>query len=111
MGFVIAQVVREFHIPISSLLAMPKKHFFWLYAMMPRVRAERDLMMLRVMRVSQADQEGFEKITQEIQSEMGVIYERQFQTPKIVKIEECDEGLDPEFDREGLRALKIKHGV
>lgn len=104
-------MVREFHIPISSLLEMPKRHFFWLYSMMPRVRAERDLMMLRVMRLAQADQEGFEKVAQQIQGEMGVIYERQFQAPKVVKIEECSEELDPEFDREGLRALKAKHGV
>lgn len=94
---------------LGSLLAMPKKHFFWLFNMKSRVQAERDLRLLNILVTSQSSSEGYEKIAESLRKEMGVIHETIQQSPKTFTVQDENE-LDPEFDRAALRALKIKHG-
>ena len=103
-------MVKEFHIPIGSLLAMPKKHFFWLSNMAPRVRAEQDLRLLNVLLVSQSSQESVQTVWDGIRQVMGVVYESSHVATKTFKVQDENE-MDPEFDRAGLRALKAKHGA
>lgn len=64
---------------------------------------------MKLLLAAQSSEEGIEAVTQELQQNLGVIYERnqQYTTFEL----EDESALDPEFDREGLQALKAKHGV
>jgi hypothetical protein len=103
-------VVREYRIDLGSLLDMPKRHFMWLYAMMPRVRADQSLSLLRALIASQSTEEGLKAAVQDWESERGLVYHGVQPAPMTLRFDD-DTTLDPEFDREGLRALKIKHGA
>ena len=69
------------------------------------------MILLRILAASQSSKEGFDATYDGLEKEVGVIYHRaQPSTPKTFKVYDENE-LDPEFDRAGLQALKIKHGV
>jgi hypothetical protein len=90
---------------------MPKKQFMWLYSMMPRVRADQSLVLVKALLASQSTEEGLRAAVRDWEDERGIVYHGvQPSSPMTLRFED-DDSLDPEFDREGLRALKIKHGA
>lgn len=65
--------------------------------------------LLKVLVAAQSSLEGLRSIEKELRDDVGVIY---YQQPSPTTIVVDDENaLDPAFDREGLRALKMKHGA
>ncbi|NKX37873.1 hypothetical protein HGG70_08105 [Rhodobacteraceae bacterium R_SAG4] len=101
--------MSEFKIPIGEVLKTKKTHFFWMQRQADRLQAERDMRILRAFRAAQSDGEGFEAVAKSLEAEMGVIFEFGPIAPDKMVLN--DEGMDPEFDREGLRALKAKFGA
>lgn len=54
--------------------------------------------------------EGCEKAIEALSQDLGIVYEWAKTAPPKFEVK-TEEGLDPEFDRAGLRALKVKHGA
>jgi hypothetical protein len=102
--------MKEYQMSLSSVLQLPKAHFFWMNNMIPRVRAEQNLALLKVLVAAQSTQEGLKDIEAELREDMGTIYYQSRAATKTITVED-ENTLDPEFDREGLRALKMKHGA
>lgn len=101
--------MSEFKTPISEVLATKKTLFFWMLRQADRLQAERDMRILRAFRAAQSEAEGFDAVVKNLEAEMGVVYEFGTFVPSKMVLD--DDGVDPEFDREGLRALKAKYGA
>jgi len=87
-------------------MALPIKRFWFLSNQVERLRAEKDQRQLQLL-ASVTTQEGFKTANENLKKEIGTVY---VWTPKVdteIKIDPKT-GLDPEFDREGLRALKAR---
>lgn len=72
--------------------------------MIDRIRAETDLRQLRLL-AGVTSSEQFENVTKALQAELG----RTFEFDEAAKFEveiDPNTGLDKNFDREGLQALK-----
>lgn len=83
------------------------KRFWFLVSQIDRLKAEDDLRQLQLL-VSVGSVDAYKQALEHLKTEMGEVYVWQ---PKNVPAEiriDPDTGLDPEFDREGLRALKRK---
>lgn len=52
-------------------------------------------------------QEGFEKAIEALSDQIGRVYVWEVETPAKVRVDPIT-GLDPEFDRDALRALKAR---
>lgn len=103
--------MKEYQVPLSVVLGMPKSHFFWMNNMISRVRAEHHLELLRVLVAAQSTPEGLESFEKDYRQELGTVYyHSQPVGAKPLRVEDENE-LDPDFDRAGLRALKMKHGA
>lgn len=93
-----------------QVLGLPKKRFFWLERQADRLAAGRDRRMLNILSAAgSTSQEVIESVLKRLDEEEGVIYEFGAFVPAPMVLTE--EGLDPAFDREGLRALKARHGA
>lgn len=79
--------------------------------MMDRVEAEQDLRLLRVMVAATYTQEGLKEAVEELEKTAGEVFTWGEPTQLQQKKAEGEEGLDPEFNRTRLRALKARHGV
>ena len=88
----------------DSVLNLTIKRFWFLVNQADRLRAEQDLRQLQLLG-SAADAEAMKVAVENQQREMGTVYVWLEQTPKEIRIQDTHQQ-DPEFDREGLRALK-----
>lgn len=110
LGFIIVQVMSEFKLSFDAVLGMDLHRFFWAHEQVKRLEAHRDIRLLRVFAAANSSQEHYEGVLNYLNSVMGVIVEFEAE-PIPPKAAVNEQGLDPEFDRAGLRALKARHGA
>lgn len=87
-------------------MALPIRRFWFLSNQVERLRAEKDQRRLQLL-ASVTTQDGFKAANDQLKDEIGTVY---VWTPKVdteIRIDP-NTGLDPEFDKEGLRALKAR---
>lgn len=96
--------MREFKISFSDVLDLPLKRFWFLSNSIDRLRAEENLRQLHIMGAA-GDGEALGVAAKNLAGELGQVFVWSDAGSKEIRVT-TDEGLDPEFDREGLRALK-----
>lgn len=89
---------------------MPYREFLWLWMQADRLEAERDIRQLELLVCAQG-QEGMEQMFTHLRQLRGVTEVYMAESPKVVEINTDDGALDPDFNRQALRALKARHGV
>lgn len=99
-------MLAEYGLSFDELMNLSIKRFWFLANMIERLRAEKDLRQIQLL-AAVGSQEGYKAMTDRLQEQMGQIFVLEVETPTEFKIDP-QTGLDPEFDREGLRALKMK---
>lgn len=86
----------------DELLRTPLKRFWFLLAQIDRIKAEDDLRMVHVI-ASANTAEAYDAASQHFSKQLGEVFVfEKVIAPKIDAVT----GLDPEFDRAGLHALK-----
>lgn len=88
----------------DAVLNLPLKRFWFLVNQVDRLRAEQDIRHLQLIG-SANDGEAISMALESLKKEMGRVFVWEETTPAVIRIDP-NTGLDPEFDREGLRALK-----
>lgn len=83
---------------------MPLKKFWFLSNQVDRIRAERDLRQIQLL-ASVGSVEAYKNATDYLKDQAGTIYVWEPEAPAEITLDP-ETGLDVEFDREGLRALK-----
>lgn len=101
-----AKVLREFRTGCDDLLRMPLKRFWFLLAQVERLRSEENLRTIGVL-ASATSPEGYKNAVEFYEKEVGEIYVWVKNTSSEFRIDP-DTGLDPEFDRGALHALKAR---
>jgi hypothetical protein len=99
-------VLQEYGLGFNELMSLPIKRFWFLSNQIERLRAEKDQRQLQLL-ASVTTQDGFKAANENLKQAIGKVY---VWTPKVnteIRIDPKT-GLDPEFDREGLRALKAR---
>ncbi|GAA4525522.1 hypothetical protein GCM10023174_10260 [Chelativorans composti] len=88
-------------------MKMPLRRFWFFVSQVDRLRAEEEIRQLRVL-AAVTSSDAYKKAIEVLQEEMGEIYIWEpLKVPPEMRVDP-ETGLDPEFDREGLRALKMK---
>lgn len=90
----------------DEVLALPLRRFWFVSNMIDRLRAEKDLRQLQLL-ASVGTKEAYTQTVKTLTEWAGTVYVFEKELPTVVRIDP-ETGLDPEFDREGLRALKMK---
>jgi len=93
----------------DSLLQTPLRRFWFLNNQIDRLRAEKELRHLQLLASAQSG-DAFKATYDHLTNQIGKIYVWDEAAPEKIIIN-SDTGLDPEFDREGLHALKAKNRV
>lgn len=93
----------------DELMSLSIKRFWFLSNQIDRIRAEKDLRQLQMLG-SATSQEAYKAAHDHLRDQAGQVYVWQPVAPKEIKIDP-DTGLDPEFDRAGLQALKARHSA
>lgn len=93
----------------DSLLQTPLRRFWFLNNQIDRLRAEKELRYLQLLASAQSG-DAFKATYDHLTNQVGKIYVWDEAAPEKIIIN-SDTGLDPEFDREGLHALKAKNRV
>lgn len=97
--------MREYRMAPDAVLDLPLKMFWFMTNQIDRLRAEEDMRQIQLLGASQ-DSDAFKMALDSLKSEMGQVYIWQpSNSPTEIRIDPTT-GLDPEFDREGLMALK-----
>jgi hypothetical protein len=104
-----ARLIKEFGLSWETVMAMPLKRFWFMSNMVERLWAERDLRQVQLM-ASVGSQDGFTTVLENLKKERGTIYVWEQSLPTKLSIDPKT-GLDPDFDRGGLHALKGKGRV
>lgn len=93
----------------DEVLRLPYKRFWFLLAQVSRFEAEEDLRLIRT-GASVTSEESYKSASKHFEGILGEIYVRDRTEPVVMKVPEIDPetGLDPEFDRAGLHALKAR---
>lgn len=93
----------------DEVLRLSYKRFWFLLAQIARFEAEEDLRLIRT-GVSSTSAESYEAANKHFEGILGEIYTRDRTEPVVMKVSQIDPetGLDPEFDRAGLHALKAQ---
>lgn len=81
------------------------RRFWFLANQIERLRAELDLERLQIL-ASVGSAEAYKKATEHLKKTIGQIIV--FEPTGYEAVRKVETGLDPEFDREGLRALKAR---
>lgn len=84
---------------------LPIRKFWFLFQMVERLRAEDARVLLEIGIATQSG-EGVKEAYEALENDVGQICVWEAEVPKVIEID--SEELDPEFDREGLNALKRK---
>jgi hypothetical protein len=84
---------------------MPAKRFWFYNNQVERMMAEQDLRTLELLALSHSG-EGIQKAFERLVAERGQIFVYQ---PIEKQLNLDDDSLDPEFNRDGLAALKAAH--
>jgi hypothetical protein len=92
---------------IETLMEVPIKQFWFIANMIERIRAEKDLRHIQLL-ASVGSVEGYTAARDFLKEQAGEIYVMEGPTAPVQFKIDPQTGLDPEFDREGLRALKMK---
>lgn len=100
--------MRGYGLGFNETLALPLKRFWFLLAQLSRLEAQDDLRLMRNA-ASATSGEAYEAATKHFEGVIGEIYNFD-RTEKTVMRIDPETGLDPEFDRAGLHALKEKFG-
>lgn len=90
-------------------MAMPIKRFWFMSNMVERLWAERDLRTVRLM-ASVGTPDHFKMVNENLLKERGQIYVFETTAPNELVLDPVT-GLDVNFDRAGLKALKAKSHV
>lgn len=98
--------MAEYRYSVDEVLDLTIKRFWFISNMIDRLRAEKDLRRIQLM-ASVGSKEPYEKAFNTLNNQVGQIFVLEQEAPKEIRIDPKT-GLDPEFDREGLRALKMK---
>lgn len=94
--------MRFYAISFDDLLRAPLKRFWFLLRQIDRLHAEDDLRMIRAA-ASASSSESYEAASKHLTEQLGDVFV--FEEVKKIVIDPKT-GLDPEFDRAGLHALK-----
>lgn len=97
-----ARVLREFGFTWDELAKLSIKKFWFLNRSIDRLRSEEDLRRIQLM-ASVGSSEAYSSALNSLQTQMGTIAVMEDKRTVLVLDEN---GMDPEFDRAGLRALK-----
>jgi len=90
----------------DAVLALTPRRFWFLLNQIQRLRAEESLALFEVQIGSQADGEGRGLMVKGLQERMGQVYVWSPIVPSLIDMDENE--FDPEFDRQGLQALRDK---
>jgi hypothetical protein len=91
-------------------MALTPRCFWFLLNQVDRLRAEECLMQMQIA-AAVGSQKSFETTLTSLQGQIGQIFVwDQAEVPAVLRVDP-DTGLDPEFDREALRALKARHSA
>lgn len=94
----------------KDVMALRPRLFWFLVNQIERLRAEDALRQIEI-KLALESAEAYEKTKERLINQVGQIYVWEPEAPvqqKIDAVDTTEEGLDPEFDREGLRALKAR---
>lgn len=96
--------MREFGFNFDELLSLPLKRFWFLVNQIDRLRAEEGIRHIQLLASAQ-DGDAIKEVLESLKDEMGKVFIwQEDDTPKEIRID-AKTGLDPEFDRAGLRSL------
>lgn len=98
--------MAEYGYTVETVLKLPVKQFWFISNMVDRLRAEKDLRQIQLL-ASVTTKEAYTEAFKSLNNQAGQVYVFEKEIPKEIRIDPAT-GLDPEFDREGLRALKMK---
>ena len=100
-------MLAEYSLSFDELMDLSIRRFWFIANMIERIRAEKDLRQIQLM-ASVGSPEAYKAARDFLLDQMGQIYVLEVgEAPVEIKIDPKT-GLDPEFDREGLRSLKMK---
>jgi hypothetical protein len=101
--------MKEYGQSFDQVMALTPRRFWALSNQIDRLRAETDLRQIRLL-ASHQSAEAYKMATEHLTSQVGQVYvwRKDVVSNKIVIDPDTGEEMDPEFDREGLRALKQK---
>lgn len=91
----------------DEVMNLSIKRFWFLANQIERLRAEKDLRQIQLL-ASVGSTEAYKTARDYLKDQMGEIYVLEADAPPTEIRIDPETGLDPEFDREGLRALKMK---
>lgn len=100
--------MKTFGMSFEGMLELTPRRFWFLHNQIDRIRAEEQMLQLQILGAAQSG-EGYKSALEGLTSQLGqVFFYEPTTTPVELKVDPTT-GLDPEFDREGLRALKARH--
>jgi hypothetical protein len=100
--------MKTYSMSFEDVLALTPRRFWFLHNQVDRLRAEEQMLQLQILGSVQSG-EGYETALKGLTTQLGQVYVWEPITiPVELKVDPVT-GLDPEFDREGLRALKARH--
>jgi hypothetical protein len=105
-----ARLIKEYGLSWEAVMEMPIKRFWFMSNMIQRLWAERDLRQVQLLAFA-GSKDGYEAATKSLIEERGTIYVWETTPAAPVLVVDPKTGLDPAFDRAGLRALKGKGSV
>lgn len=98
--------MREFGLSIDQVLVMQPRRFWFLSNQIDKLRAEEGYQQLQIL-AAVSDAETFKLASENLKERMGQIFVWDEPIPSEFAVDP-ETGLDPEFDREGLQALRQK---
>ncbi|OWZ90347.1 hypothetical protein B9J07_27550 [Sinorhizobium sp. LM21] len=101
------KVLAEYSLSFDELMNLSIRRFWFIANMIERLRAEKDLRQIQLM-ASVGSPEAYKSAREFLQEQMGQIYVLDAPEAPVEFKVDPKTGLDPEFDREGLRALKMR---
>jgi hypothetical protein len=99
--------MQTFSMSFEDVLTLTPRRFWFLLNQIDRLRAEEQLLHLQILAAAGSG-DGYKTALDGLTQQMGQIYVWEATIPVEFKVDPAT-GLDPEFDREGLRALKARH--
>lgn len=98
-------MLKTYGLSFQEVLDLKLNRFWFLVNQADRIRAEEDLRQLNLLGSAQSG-EAYEKAVEALSQMTGQIYVwKPAEMPSEIRIDP-QTGLDPEFDREGLRRLR-----